>query len=372
MRLRITCWARRLAAALATLSCSSVASAQERPSPTRVDVAPGVYLFRTEPWLNIGNEGNSVVVVGEDGVLVFDTNGTVIGAQKVLAAIRTLTDKPVRWIVNSHWHWDHWYGTAAYKSVFPEVSVIAHEKTRAMMMGPALDFNRPGVEEQLPGFITSLEKRLAELETAALPPVDLARTRDVLNVARGYLEQKRDVPLVFPDMTFTDSLEIDLGGRTVQVLNRGRAVTPGDAFLWLPEDRVLITGDLLIDPVTYALSVFPTEWLETMEYLDSLGAAVVVPGHGAPLYDEAHLHATMDAMRFLLLEGRVARDRGLGVDAAREEILSRMRDIMVRITGDDPQVNEQFSTLFVDWYLHRVWEEAEGPLSDAISPIPIH
>jgi hypothetical protein len=47
-----------------------------------------------------------------------------------------------------------------------------------------------------------------------------------------------------------------------------------------------------------------------------------------------------------------------------------MRDVMVRITGDDPQVNRQFETLFVDWFLHRVWEELDGPLSDAISPIP--
>jgi glyoxylase-like metal-dependent hydrolase (beta-lactamase superfamily II) len=64
----------------------------------------------------------------------------------VLAEIRQLTDKPVKYVVNSHWHWDHWYGTETYTHAFPGAQVVAHEKTRAMMAGPAIEFNRPGIE----------------------------------------------------------------------------------------------------------------------------------------------------------------------------------------------------------------------------------
>lgn len=354
----------------ALVACAPAPEAPPRPAPERVDVAEGVHLFRTAPWA-VGNEGNSVAIVGGDGVLVFDTNGTPVAAAAVLAEIRRITDKPVRWIVNSHWHWDHWYGTEVYRRAFPEVEVIAQERGAAMMAGPAVAWNRPGLEEQLPAFLASIEGRVRGGEAAATPPEELPRLRALLAEGRLFLDQKRCAELVVPDVTFADRLELDLGGRRVQVLHHGRAVTPGDAFLWLPDERILVTGDLLVDPVTFALSVYPTEWLETMEALDALDASVLVPGHGAPMRDEGLLHATMDAMRMLLELGPEAKARGLDPDAARAEIFPRLHEVMVRITNDDPQANAAFEQQFVDWYLHRVWDERDGRLSDtAISAIP--
>jgi glyoxylase-like metal-dependent hydrolase (beta-lactamase superfamily II) len=344
--------------------------AQERPAPTRVDVAEGVWLFQSAPWA-VGNEGNSVVIVGDDGVLVFDTNGTPLAAEAVLARIRKLTDKPVRWIVNSHWHWDHWYGTDVYRRAFPDAVAVTQERGRTMMAGPAVEWNRPGMEEQLPGFLASVEEQVRKGEAAATPPDNLPRLKALLAEGRLFLDQKRTARLVVPEVTFDQRMDIDLGGRTVQVLNYGRAVTPGDAFLWLPEEKILATGDLLIDPVTFALSVYPTEWLRTMERLDRLDARILVPGHGAPMRDEGHLRATIEAMRMLLDLAPEAKARGLDPEAAREEMMPKLHDVMVRITKDDPQVNQAFEQQFVDWFLHRVWEELDGPLSDtAIASIP--
>ena len=91
-------------------------------------------LFQTASYGDVGLDGNSIAVLTRDGVLVFDTNGTPAASAAVLAEIRTLTDRPVRWIVNSHWHWDHWYGTETYQHAFPGVRIVAHEKTRALMV----------------------------------------------------------------------------------------------------------------------------------------------------------------------------------------------------------------------------------------------
>src|SRR5947207_10665940 len=132
-----------------------------RPAPTRIEVGRGIYLFITRPYGDVGLDGNSIAILSRDGVLVFDTNGTPAASAAVLAEIRTLTDRPVRWIVNSHWHWDHWYGTETYQHAFPGVRIVAHEKTRALMMGPALEFNRPGLETQLPNYLKMLEQRAA-------------------------------------------------------------------------------------------------------------------------------------------------------------------------------------------------------------------
>src|SRR5687767_7657861 len=132
-----------------------------RPAPRAIEVATGVYLFVSAPYGDVGLDGNSVAILSRDGVLVFDSNGTPAASAAVLAEIRKRTDQPVRYVVNSHWHWDHWYGTATYTKAFPAVKVVAHEKTREMMAGPAIEFNRPGLERQLPGYVAMLEGRVA-------------------------------------------------------------------------------------------------------------------------------------------------------------------------------------------------------------------
>jgi glyoxylase-like metal-dependent hydrolase (beta-lactamase superfamily II) len=350
-----------------------VPALQEAPipqPPKRIQVAEGIYVFLTPPYGDVGLDGNSVVILSNDGVLVFDTNGTKAAAEAVLGEIRKLTDKPVRYVVNSHWHWDHWYGTEVYKRVFPDAHVIAHEKTRELMMGPALEFNKPGIEEQLPGYVEGLAKRVAAAEASTPPPDSLGRMKSALAMGRFFLEQKRAVRPVFPDLTFSDRLTLHLGEREIQVLNYGRSVTPGDAFLYLPKEKVVVTGDLLVNPVSFALGVYPTGWLGALEKIDRLEATVWVAGHGEPLHDKTLLHATMEVFRELLRQGKEARAKGLDPDQAKEIILPTLAPLRTRITKDDSRQNDLFAVYLVDWYLHRVYDELAGPLTDAITPPP--
>jgi glyoxylase-like metal-dependent hydrolase (beta-lactamase superfamily II) len=161
-----------------------------------------------------------------------------------------------------------------------------------------------------------------------------------------------------------------MGERHIEVLNYGRGVTPGDTFVYLPKEKILLLGDLIVNPVTFALSGFPTEWLRVLEKVDALDATTIVTGHGEPLHDKALLHATMDVFRVLLREGKEAKARGLDPDQAKEAIFPTLHDLMVTITGDRPAVNTAFKQQLVDWYLHRVYDELDGPLTDAIAKIP--
>jgi glyoxylase-like metal-dependent hydrolase (beta-lactamase superfamily II) len=173
-----------------------------------------------------------------------------------------------------------------------------------------------------------------------------------------------------PDVTFKDRLDVTLGERRIQILNYGRAVTPGDTFIYLPAERVLATGDLLVNPISFALSCYPTEWLATLTKLDALDTAVIVPGHGLPLRDKTLLHATRDLFRELLSRGKEAKSNGVDVDAARDEMLPELQDLKMRITGGDSALDGPFRIQLIDWFLHRVYEELDGPLSDAIAAIP--
>ena len=335
-------------------------SGQDRPGPSRTELAPGVFLFSTPPYGDVGLDGNSIAILSRDGVLVFDSNGTPAASALVLAEIRTLTEQPVRWVVNSHWHWDHWYGTETYQHVFPDVRIVSHEKNRQLMVGPALAFNKPFLEEQLPAYLQNMEKRAA----------DKPELKPLLDTDKAFLAQKQNVHLVFPNFTFTDRLALELGDRHIEVLNYGRGVTPGDTFVYLPKEKILLLGDLIVNPITFALSGFPTEWLRVLEKVDALDATTIVTGHGAPLHDKTLLHATMEVFRVLLREGKAAKAKGLDPDQAKEAIFPGLHDLMVTITGDRPPLNGAFKSQLVDWYLHRVYEELDGPLTDAISKVP--
>jgi cyclase len=362
---------KRCALLLALLVLRVASTAEAHPPPTKIPVADGVFLFRTEPYGDVGLDGNAVAILSDAGVLVFDANGTQAAAAAVLAEIRKLTDRPVRYLVLSHWHWDHWYGAEVYKEAFPEVQIITQEKGREMMMGPALAFNEPGLQEDLPRYVASLQKKVTAARASEPQPTDLPRLERLLEEDRSFLQQKTNVRHTFPNLTFTDQLTVHLGEREIQVSSYGRAVTPGDTFLYLPKEKILVTGDLLVNPVSFALGCYPTGWLRALERMDALEASIIVPGHGELLRDKELLHATMEVFRELLRRGREAKALGQGADQAKADILPGLRPLMQKITHDDPKQKEPFEVYLVDWYLHRVYDELSGPLSDEIGPIPV-
>src|SRR4051812_2401251 len=97
---------RRFRTAALLLACAAAALEADyvRPAPQTIEVAKGIYLFVSQPYGDVGLDGNSIVILSNDGVLVFDSNGTPASSAAVLAEIRRLTDKPVKYVVNSHWH----------------------------------------------------------------------------------------------------------------------------------------------------------------------------------------------------------------------------------------------------------------------------
>ena len=150
-----------------------------------------------------------------------------------------------------------------------------------MMAGPALAFNSPFLEEQLPAYVRRAW-RSAPRRTPTLQAAARRRTRRSSSRRRTSTWSCRHV-------TFTDRLTIELGERHIEVLNYGRGVTPGDTFVYLPNEKILLLGDLIVNPITFALSGFPTEWLRVLERIDALDATTIVTGHGAPLHDKTLL-----------------------------------------------------------------------------------
>ena len=351
--LLLTCFA-----ALAAAS----ASAHVHPPPAVTTVAPGVLLFETPAYGDAGLDGNSVAIVGDDGVLVFDANGTPAAARRVIAELRRRTKLPVRYVVISHWHWDHTYGIGEYVAAFPGVRIVATEETRRLLETVEPEWNRAGLEEQLPGHVAQVKA------AAKTDPGEMAHAA----ADAWFLAQKRAAKRVLPDVTFRERLTLRLGKRTVELRNDGAAVTPGDAWLWLPKEKIVVTGDLLVNPIPFALGCWPSGWLSELRRIREIGATAIVPGHGGVLRDTVILDAQIALMELLLREGKAGKALGENVETVRKRIAREVETLAPALTGGDARKAQQLDVYLVDWYLHRVFDEADEKLGDGMPEFPRH
>jgi cyclase len=281
-------------------------------------VADGVYAALAKPRSPINC--NAAVVVLDDAVLVVDTHSRPSSARALIAQIRTITDKPVRFAVNTHFHWDHAQGNHAYPVAFPQqVTIIASEATRENLrtLGAAR------LKDQLastPGQIATLEAQLAKATDAA----SQSRLKDEIAQQKDYLEEIKSLELTLPDVTFDKSLIIYRGDRRVVLLFLGRGHTSGDVVAWLPKERVVATGDLLHGWMPYMGDGYPSEWVATLDALDKLEFDTIIGGHGT-VKPHAHLTFFRNYLADLIAAVRAARDRGETLEQAKVSVSAALK-----------------------------------------------
>jgi cyclase len=238
--------------------------------------AEGVYALLAHP-LPCDNSG---LIVGQRAALIVDAgvNGSVARESQRIA--RKLTDRPVKYLVNTNYHGDHTFGNYAFPS---DVEIIAHRHTRESMR----DLN--------------YEKKI--------------RSRNLF----GHEEQIADVTYWRqPDRVFDDHLQVDLGGRVVHLRYFGPGNTPGDIIVYLPDLRLAWTGNLVghkrILPML--LEIGPLQYSETLEHCQrALDIRTIVPGHG-PLGSRESMQRTIDYLWALYRDVKEAFLAGLSADAA--------------------------------------------------------
>jgi cyclase len=346
--------------AVILLSCSA-ASAQAQKLEI-VKIADGVYgAIFSEPRID-PVESNSLIVVGDDGVLVLDANRTPAGARGVIAEIRKLTDKPVRYVVNSHWHDDHIFGNQSYKEAFPQVEFVAHRNTREDMEKLAAPHIQGGVNR----FTKALADTESQLNTGTKPDGSKLTDKEreqlsfELKVYKDVLPELKTIRLVLPTVTFDQRLTLYQGGREIQILYFGRGNTRGDVAVYLPRERVLATGDLLVHPVPFAYGSFLGEWIQTLKKLRELDAAVVVPGHGPLMRDKEYVDTVIALLESVTSQVQDAVKRGLTLEETRKAV--NLESFRRRLAGDDPVRLETFDDSIIRVGIERAYKEAKGEL----------
>jgi glyoxylase-like metal-dependent hydrolase (beta-lactamase superfamily II) len=288
-----------------------------------VRVADGVYAcMRKEPpslWFN----PNNIFIIGKRDVIVVDANISSAYTREVIAALRKLTDKPVKYVINTHWHEDHIIGNRAYREAFPQVQFIAQRSTLTDL--PTIGAtNRKGSVANGEGFIQFLRGQIAKgenLDGAKITDEERAGYASDATLVESYMAESANFQIIMPDILVDDRMVLDQDGRKVELLFLGRAHTGADLVVRLPKENIVLCGDLIVHPVPLIGSTsYPLEYGATLEKLLALKAKIIIPGHGPILRDTAYLRQMILLLGSIKQQVESAVTRGETLEQTRKSV----------------------------------------------------
>ena len=330
---------------------AGTALAQSAHEFTLTQLKPDIYLLQRPNPLRMPVEGNVVFIVNEADVVVIDGGGFPVSAENAIKHIRSVTNKPVSVLVNTHWHGDHNYGNQAYREQYPGVRIVSHENTWRYL---ASEKNAKDIAD-LP---SQLESNLATLRDMKAKGDWNERRELLLSDLEFDRKEAARIRATPPDLTFTDSLVLRRGAREIHIRHLGRANTDGDAVVWLPRERIVMSGDIVVWPAPYGFGSFPREWIQTLDAILALDYEMLVPGHGDVQRDGTYLELLQRTLASLREQAAAAVAKGLDLEATRKAIdtSSFERDF----TGDDALKKRLFDAFWMTPIVRQAWLEASG------------
>ena len=249
------------------------------------EVAEDIYHARGTGNLMVGS--NAAVIVNEDDVVVVDSYISPVAAAAMAAELIAITDKPIRYVINTHFHFDHAHGNQVYPA---GVQIIGHEFTYEM---------------------------LANGESVGR---SYNRFADWFAGVPGGPEGQDGLVPTAPTMTLSDNMTLHRGDREIRLLFLGRGHTGGDVVVYLPAEKILITGDLLLESMPFMGDSYPTDWVETLDKLKDLDFEIVMPGHGRPFSDRGRIDRLQRLLTDVWQKAVDACNRDLSAEQAAAQI----------------------------------------------------
>jgi glyoxylase-like metal-dependent hydrolase (beta-lactamase superfamily II) len=307
---------------------AALALGAARPQPDTAGfevqkVADGVYAAIRKGPPGLMFDANSIFIVNDADVVVVDTNITPTSARATLAALKALTPKPVRTIINTHWHDDHVVGNQVYRDAFPGVEIIAHARS-ADAMATTGAANRKQLVQLGPTMVTQLRNSIEQAKSMSGGPIndeERASYRSDVAAAERYFAEAATITNVPPTTVVGDRLAITRGKRQIEILHLGRAHTGEDLVVHLPQDRLVITGDLIAWPIPLIGSTsYPAEFGPALEKLAALKPAVLIPGHGPVMRNLDYVRNEIRLLGSLTEQVRAALARNATIADTRKSV----------------------------------------------------
>ncbi len=291
-------------------------------------IAEGVYYTTATGSMVTGS--NNVAIIGNRDVLVVDTGTTPAAARAFIEDLKLVTTKPVRYVVNTHFHYDHTDGNQVYAG---KADIIAHDFVKQAIQTMDVLHREPYQTSQLvnvPRRIDDLKKQIAGAKDAATKQT----LGQQLKVAQDGFEQLKELKPTPPNVTYSTKKVLDLGGREVQLLFLGRGHTNGDTVVFLPKEKIVATGDLMESQIAYMGDAQFSEWITTLDALKRLDFNTDLPGHGMPFKGKELITAFQGYLRDLMKQGADLRKQGVTAEAAAQRVdLTAYKNSFPQIEG---------------------------------------
>jgi cyclase len=344
----------RIAAALFLPGAAAAQAPDFHVEPLGRDVYA---IVRHEPIAYVNN-ANSLVIVGDDGVVVVDAQFTRTATNETIGAIRAITRKPVRYVIQTHWHDDHVAGSQVYRDTFPDVVFVSHVNTRADLatLGSA---NRKGTVGAGPGIVARYKRLVAAGlggDSTPIVPRERAALESTIKVGEQYLSEAPGFREALATLTFDRDLTLYLGQVQVIVMNFGPANTRGDAVVFVPHAGVVATGDLLVHPVPFAFGSAPDSWRAALDTIDSRQPVAILPGHGPVMRDRGYLRTVRSMLAAAVDQAKAAVAGGQAIEQARAAIT--LPDFRKTVAGDDKWLNLMFTNFFLNPTVTQAYQDA--------------
>lgn len=304
------------------------------------EVAEGIYFAIGTG--DIYTMSNALIIERDEDVVIVDSHITPAAGRALLDSIRIVTDKPVSTLINSHFHYDHSNGTPA----FGDVEIIGHEVTyEKLTADPESEHTYQSSLRRFDNTVTRLQ---TELENATSDG-EREELSQQLAYWQRHVEAQEEIVFTPPTQTLRDKMTLYRGGREIQLHYFGRAHTGGDLAIYLPEEKIVFTGDMMLGGISYMGDGYVSEWADTLQGLKGLDVELVLPGHG-PGFTDVDRIGHVQAYYTDLTE-EISRLKNLGYTA--EEAAARAD---LRQHGQALGVNQLGANLEAVQRMYDIWD----------------
>jgi glyoxylase-like metal-dependent hydrolase (beta-lactamase superfamily II) len=361
-----------LLALVALVSCTSQPAIEiVAPTPAVDDyhygvesLDAGVHVLTQGNTFHLQPRGNVGIIEQSAGIVLFDSGGSPAAADEIIAFVHNRSKKPVTAIILSHWHGDHVLGVSRLLEAWPKARVISTRSTRDLLASPQTDRFMPGDDADANArYMANNQSSIDFLESTAKDESLEARDRAGFALAaKEYTQFAREMSVahrVAPNEVFDTRIELADATTPVEIRYFGRANTAGDAIAWLPRQRIVFSGDVVVAPIPYGFNTYPGDWIHVLDGLSTLDFSVLVPGHGSPQRD----HNFLGRFRTMLVSIRT-QVATLKSDSAvtNDNVGTRLKIDAERkaITNDDPWLQRWFRNYWLSPIGSSALREARG------------